>query len=60
MAVMFGCFFAESIPANIARRLLAYILTEKMEHNPQLGLDSSARLFPNQDTLPRELLAHLI
>ncbi len=53
-------FFAEAIPANLARRLGAYILTETMEHNPQLGLDSYDRLFPNQDTLPRGGFGNLI
>jgi superfamily II DNA or RNA helicase/very-short-patch-repair endonuclease len=45
-------FFEEAIPAVLARKLGAYILTEAMEHRPDLGLDSYDRLVPNQDTLP--------
>ena len=45
-------FFAEAIPATIARRLGSYLLTETMERRPDIGLDSYDRFFPNQDTLP--------
>jgi len=46
-------FFEEAVSAGLARRLGALILTETMESNPGLGLDSYDRFFPNQDTLPR-------
>ena len=36
------------------------ILTETMESNPGLGLDSYDRFFPNQDTLPRGGFGNLI
>jgi hypothetical protein len=46
-------FFAEPIPAGLARKLGSHILTETMERRPELGLDSYDRFFPNQDTLPK-------
>ena len=45
-------FFEQAIPAGLARRLGAHILTETMERRPDVGLDSYDRFFPNQDTLP--------
>ena len=53
-------FFEEAIAAGLARRLGALILTDTMESNPQLGLDSYDRFFPNQDTLPRGGFGNLI
>lgn len=53
-------FFEESIPAALARKLGASILTEAMESNPGVGLDSYDRFFPNQDTLPRGCFGNLI
>ena len=40
-------FFAEALPAVLARKLGAHILTETMERRPEIGLDSYDRLFPN-------------
>ena len=45
-------FFEHAMPAHLARRLGAHILTETMERRPDIGLDSYDRFFPNQDTLP--------
>ena len=45
-------FFKESIPASLARRLGAHLLTVTMERRPDIGLSSYDRLFPHQDTLP--------
>jgi superfamily II DNA or RNA helicase/very-short-patch-repair endonuclease len=45
-------FFEEAIPATLARKLGAHLLTETMERRPVIGLDSYDRFFPNQDTLP--------
>lgn len=45
-------FFAEAVPASLARMLGSYILTETMEGRPDVGMDSYDRFFPNQDTLP--------
>ena len=53
-------FFAEAIPAALARRLGSYILTVTMERRPEVGLDSYDRFFPNQDTLPQGGFGNLI
>jgi len=53
-------FFEEAIPASLARKLGSHILTETMEHRPEIGLHSYDRLFPNQDTLPKGGFGNLI
>ncbi len=53
-------FFAEAIPATLARKLGSFLLTETMERRPELGLASYDRLFPNQDTLPKGGFGNLI
>jgi hypothetical protein len=53
-------FFTEAIPAILARKLGCHILTETMEHRPDVGLDSYDRFFPNQDTLPQGGFGNLI
>ncbi|MBI5556232.1 MAG: DEAD/DEAH box helicase family protein [Deltaproteobacteria bacterium] len=53
-------FFAEPVPAALARKLASYILTETMERRPNVGLDSYDRFFPNQDTLPKGGFGSLI
>ena len=53
-------FFEEAIPAGLARKLGSHILTETMEHRPEIGFKSFDRLFPNQDTLPRGGFGNLI
>ncbi|CAA7626271.1 conserved hypothetical protein [Candidatus Terasakiella magnetica] len=53
-------FFAEPVPAGLARRLGAHILTETMERVPELGFDSYDRFFPNQDTMPAGGFGNLI
>src|SRR6266704_3521761 len=53
-------FFEEAIPATLARKLGSHILTETMEHRPEIGLNSYDRLFPNQDTLPKGGFGNLI
>ena len=53
-------FFAEAIPAKLARELGSCLLTQTMERRPDLGLTSYDRLFPNQDTLPKGGLGNLI
>ncbi len=53
-------FFDEAVPATLARKLGAYILTETMERRPDIGLDSYDRFFPNQDTLPQGGFGNLI
>ena len=53
-------FFAEALPASLARKLGTSVLTETMEQRPDLGLASYDRLFPNQDTLPKGGFGNLI
>jgi superfamily II DNA or RNA helicase len=53
-------FFAEPVPAVLARKLGAYLLTKTMERRPEIGLDSYDRFFPNQDTMPQGGLGNLI
>ncbi|MHB8898036.1 MAG: TOTE conflict system archaeo-eukaryotic primase domain-containing protein [Thermoguttaceae bacterium] len=53
-------FFEEAVPAVLARRLAAHVLTETMECRPEIGLGSYDRFFPNQDTLPQGGLGNLI
>ena len=53
-------FFEEAIPAILARKMAAFILTESMEQRPDVGLDSYDRFFPNQDTLPKGGFGNLI
>jgi superfamily II DNA or RNA helicase len=53
-------FFEQAIPALLARKLGAYLLTRAMNKRHQIGLDSYDRLFPNQDTLPKGGFGNLI
>jgi hypothetical protein len=53
-------FFKEPLPATLARKLGAHLLTETMERRPGIGLDSYDRFFPNQDTLPQGGFGNLI
>jgi superfamily II DNA or RNA helicase/very-short-patch-repair endonuclease len=53
-------FFAEALPASMARNVGSFLLTETMEGRPEIGLASYDRLFPNQDTLPKGGFGNLI
>lgn len=53
-------FFSEPVPAILARKLGAHLLTETMEHRPDIGFDSYDRMFPNQDTMPSGGFGNLI
>ena len=53
-------FFEQAIPACLARKLGAHLLTETMERRPEIGFDSYDRFFPNQDTLPHGGFGNLI
>ena len=53
-------FFDASLPARLARKLGAAILTRTMEQRHQLGLDSYDRFFPSQDTMPKGGFGNLI
>jgi hypothetical protein len=52
--------FSEPIPATLARKMGAFLLTQTMERRPEIGLDSYDRFFPSQDTLPKGGLGNLI
>jgi hypothetical protein len=52
--------FSPPIPAALARKMGAFLLTQTMERRPELGLDSYDRFFPSQDTLPKGGLGNLI
>ncbi len=53
-------FFAEPVPAAVARRLGALLLTDTMERNPDIGFRSYDRFFPSQDTVPAGGFGNLI
>lgn len=53
-------FFEAPLPASLARKLRAAILTRTMERRHQLGLDSYDRFFPSQDTMPKGGFGNLI
>ena len=53
-------FFKDAVPANLARKLGTWLITETMEARPDLGFASYDRLFPNQDTLPKGGFGNLI
>ena len=53
-------FFAEPVPAALARRLGAHLVTESMERNPDIGFESYDRFFPSQDTVPAGGFGNLI
>lgn len=53
-------FFAEPLSATLARNLGSFILTETMEHRPEVGLDSYDRFFPSQNTMPTGGFGNLI
>ena len=53
-------FFDEPQPARYVRDVLTYLLTLTMERNPEVGLASYDRIFPNQDRLPKGGFGNLI
>lgn len=53
-------FFDDPVPASLARRLGAHLLTEAMECHPDIGFGSYDRFFPSQDTLPMGGFGNLI
>ena len=53
-------FFAEPVPASVARRLGAHLVTETMERNPDIGFSSYDRFFPSQDNMPAGGFGNLI
>jgi hypothetical protein len=53
-------FFDRPVLAANARQLGCALLTRTMENRHEIGLDSSDRLFPSQDTLPKGGFGNLI
>ncbi len=53
-------FFAQPVPARMARQMGSFLLTETMESRPELGFESYDRFFPNQDTMPSGGFGNLI
>jgi len=53
-------FFSEPIQAHLARKLGSFLVTETMEHRPEIGLKSYDRFFPSQATLPEGGFGNLI
>ncbi len=53
-------FFAEKIPARLARSLGTLIIAKCSERNIRLSLESYDRFFPTQDFLPRGGFGNLI
>jgi len=52
--------FDNPVPASVARRLGAHLLTEAMERHPDIGFGSYDRFFPSQDTVPTGGFGNLI
>jgi len=53
-------FFSDAVPAVSARRLGAFLISQTMEHLPDIGFKSYDRLFPSQDTMPSGGFGNLI
>ncbi len=53
-------FFSSPVTASYARKMGSYLLTETMEHHPDLGFSSYDRFFPNQDNMPAGGFGNLI
>jgi len=53
-------FFSEPIQAQLARKLGSFLVTETMEHRPEIGFESYDRFFPSQDTMPQGGFGNLI
>ncbi|MBI3493519.1 MAG: DEAD/DEAH box helicase family protein [Acidobacteria bacterium] len=53
-------FFAEPIPAVLARQMGCALITATMARRHEMGMASYDRLFPNQDTMPRGGFGSLI
>lgn len=53
-------FFSEPVKAALVRNLGTFLITETMEHRPEIGFDSYDRFFPSQDTLSQGGFGNLI
>lgn len=48
------------MPAGLARRLGAFLVTETMEQTPEISFKSYDRIFPSQRTMPSGGFGNLI
>lgn len=53
-------FFSNPVASSDARKMGSYLLTETMEHYPDLRFSSYDRFFPNQDNMPAGGFGNLI
>jgi hypothetical protein len=53
-------FFSQPISAREARQLGSALITETLERRPELGFASYDRMFPSQDTMPKDGFGNLI
>jgi superfamily II DNA or RNA helicase len=53
-------FFTAPVPAQVARKMGCFLITETMARRHQLSMRSYDRLFPNQDTMPKGGFGNLI
>jgi len=53
-------FFKSPVPANSARKMGCFLITQTMARRHELSMRSYDRFFPNQDTMPRGGFGNLI
>jgi superfamily II DNA or RNA helicase len=53
-------FFTGPVVASVARKMGCYLITEAMARRHELSMESYDRLFPSQDTMPRDGFGNLI
>ena len=53
-------FFPAPVPAQVARKMGCFLITDTMTRRHQLSMQSYDRLFPNQDTMPKGGFGNLI
>jgi len=53
-------FFAGAVPAALARRLGAFLISQTIERLPDIGFKFYDRCFPSQDTMPSGGFGNLI
>ncbi len=58
--IHFWIFFAENIPASLARKFGSSLITYAMDQNHRLPFKTYDRMMPMQDTLPKDGLGNLI
>jgi hypothetical protein len=53
-------FFNKPIPAAKVRKLGSFLMTRTLDRQPEIGLDSFDRFFPNHDTMSKGGFGNLI